>query len=128
MLVASNSSFSHSVFKRLVSQGHQKVSLCGNGLTDDKILADFKLKAFTDDKMHVTQNDRYVFHRVVNIVEKEEKAGFKHFLLFPQCFQNDTKIRGLEKIAQYGIIAKCGIYIKFSFSPKSSLPSNKILD
>ena len=25
-------SFSHSVFKRLVSQGRQKVSLCGNGL------------------------------------------------------------------------------------------------
>ena len=23
----------HSVFKRLVSQGHQKVSLCGNGLS-----------------------------------------------------------------------------------------------
>ena len=28
----SNFSFSHSVFKRLVSQGRQKVSLCGNGL------------------------------------------------------------------------------------------------
>ena len=28
----SNFSFSHSVFKRLVSQGCQKVSLCGNGL------------------------------------------------------------------------------------------------
>ena len=33
LLVTSNFSFSHSVFKRLVSQGHQKVSLCGNGLT-----------------------------------------------------------------------------------------------
>ena len=32
LLVTSNFSFSHSVFKRLVSQGHQKVSLCGNGL------------------------------------------------------------------------------------------------
>ena len=28
----SNFSFSHSVFKRLVSEGRQKVSLCGNGL------------------------------------------------------------------------------------------------
>ena len=27
-------SFSHSDFKRLGSQGHQKVSLCGNGLRD----------------------------------------------------------------------------------------------
>ena len=33
LLVTSNFSFSHSVFKRLVSQGCQKVSLCGNGLT-----------------------------------------------------------------------------------------------
>ena len=32
LLVTSNFSFSYSVFKRLVSQGHQKVSLCGNGL------------------------------------------------------------------------------------------------
>ena len=32
LLVTSNSSFSHSVFKRLVSQGRQQVSLCGNGL------------------------------------------------------------------------------------------------
>ena len=33
LLVTSNFSFTHSVFKRLVSQGRQKVSLCGNGLS-----------------------------------------------------------------------------------------------
>ena len=32
LLVTSNFSFSHSVFKRPVSQGRQKLSLCGNGL------------------------------------------------------------------------------------------------
>ena len=32
LLVTSNFSFSHSVFKRFVSQRRQKVSLCGNGL------------------------------------------------------------------------------------------------
>ena len=32
LLITSNFSFSLSVFKRLVSQGRQKVSLCGNGL------------------------------------------------------------------------------------------------
>ena len=32
LLVTSNFSFSHSVFKRLVSQERQKMSLCGNGL------------------------------------------------------------------------------------------------
>ena len=35
LFVTSNFSFSHSVFKRLVSQGRQKVSLCGNGLNLD---------------------------------------------------------------------------------------------
>ena len=33
----SNFTFSHSVFKKLVSQGRQKVSLCGNGLTTDVV-------------------------------------------------------------------------------------------
>ena len=39
LLVTSNFSFSHSVFKRLVSQGHQEVSLHGNGLnvTNNKV-------------------------------------------------------------------------------------------
>ena len=32
LVVTSNFSFSHSVFERLVFQGRQKVSLCGNGL------------------------------------------------------------------------------------------------
>ena len=45
LLVASNFSFSHSVFKRLVSQGRQKASLCGNGIkiykTSSKIYQNF---------------------------------------------------------------------------------------
>ena len=34
LLVTSNFSFSHSVFKRLASNGRQKVSLCGNGFNN----------------------------------------------------------------------------------------------
>ena len=68
--VTSNFSFSHSVFKRLVSPGRQKVLLCGNGLCrsiscnhsnlsnmsfvnslpNNKILDWFKLKTFADYK------------------------------------------------------------------------------
>ena len=55
--------------------------------TDDKILGLPNLKAFADDKPNVTQNIKVVFHRTENIVEKEENAGYQHFLLFPQCFQ-----------------------------------------
>ena len=58
-----------------------------NPLTENKILGLSKVKAFADDKSNVTQNIKVVFHRIENIVEKEENAGYQHFLLFPQCFQ-----------------------------------------
>ena len=60
---------------------------CINPLADDKILCLPKLKAFVDDNSNVTQNVKAVFHRIKNIVEREENAGYQHFLLFPQCFQ-----------------------------------------
>ena len=58
-----------------------------NPLPDDKFLGLPKLKAFADDKLNVTQNVKVVFHRIENVVGKEENAGYQHFLLFPQCFQ-----------------------------------------
>ena len=58
-----------------------------NPLPDDKILDLPKLKAFADDKLNVTQNIKGVFHRIENIVGKEENAGYQHFLLFPQFFE-----------------------------------------
>ena len=58
-----------------------------NPLADDEILGLPKLKAYADDKLNVTQVMKVVFHRIANIVGKEENAGYQHFLLFPQCFQ-----------------------------------------
>ena len=58
-----------------------------NPLPDDKILGVPKLKAFADDKLNVTLNIKVVFHRIENIVGKEQNAGNQHYLLFPQCFQ-----------------------------------------
>ena len=58
-----------------------------NSLPDDKILGLPKMKALADDKSNVTQNIRVMFHRIKNIVGKEENAGYQHFLLFPQRFQ-----------------------------------------
>ena len=58
-----------------------------NTLPDDKISDWSKLKAFADNKLNVTQNTKVVFHRLENIVGKEENAGYQHFLLFPHCFQ-----------------------------------------
>ena len=45
------------------------------------------MKAFADDKSNVNQNIKVEFHRIENIVGKEENAGYQHFLLFLQCFQ-----------------------------------------
>ena len=58
-----------------------------NPLPDDKISDWSKLKAFTDNKLNVTQNIKVVFHKIENIVGKEDNAGYQHFLLFQQCFQ-----------------------------------------
>ena len=41
LLVTNNFFFSHCVFNRLVFQGRQKVSLCGNGLSDTLSLLSF---------------------------------------------------------------------------------------
>ena len=53
----------------------------------DKILGLPEVEAFADDNLNITQNIKVVFHRIENIVGKEENAGYQHFLLFPQCFQ-----------------------------------------
>ena len=60
---------------------------CLHPLPDDKILPLSKLRAFADDNFSVAQIAKFFFNRVENIVEKGENAGFQHFLLFPQCFQ-----------------------------------------
>ena len=59
-----------------------------NPLPHDKILGLPKLKTFADDKLNVTQDIKVFFHWMENIVGKAEIAGYQHFLLIPQCFQN----------------------------------------
>ena len=46
-------------------------------LPDNKILGLPKLKASVDEKSNVTQNIKGVFHRIENIVGKEENAGYQ---------------------------------------------------
>ena len=46
-----------------------------------------KLKAFADNKLNVTEKLKFVFGKVEKIVGKGENAGYQHFLLFQQCFQ-----------------------------------------
>ena len=70
----SNFSFSHNVFKRLLSQRCQKVSLCGNGLIRRQILDSSKLKEFADDNFKFDENGRKLSKWVENTVGKGEIA------------------------------------------------------
>ena len=54
-----------------------------NPLPNDKILE----KALADDKIILIRKLKFVLGIVKNVVG-EENAGYQHFLLFPQCFQN----------------------------------------
>ena len=57
-----------------------------NSLPRDRILDQSKFKAFADGKINVTEKVESDLGRVEN-VGKGENAGYRHFLLFPQCFQ-----------------------------------------
>ena len=57
-------------------------------LNPNKILDWSKCKAFTDDKIIVTQKLKFVLEKIENIVGKGENAADQHFLLFPQCFKS----------------------------------------
>ena len=61
-----------------------------NSLPNNKILDLTKLKAFADDTMNVTQKLKFALGTVENIAGKGENAGYQHFPLFPQCFQQAT--------------------------------------
>ena len=54
--------------------------------------------------------------RVENIVGKGEKAGYQHFLLFPQCFPESSSL-GLLKV---------WIVIKYSWSESKAFADNKV--
>ena len=57
-----------------------------NPLPDDNMLALSKLKAFADSKFSVTQNIKFVYHRIENIVGKEKKLWLPAFFPFQNLF------------------------------------------
>ena len=58
-----------------------------NSLLYDKILNLTKFRAFAKDKFSVAQIMSSVSDMEENMVGKGENAGYRHFLLFPLCFQ-----------------------------------------
>ena len=49
-----------------------------------------KLEATPDNKFKVAKVIKLLLDRVENIVAKGENAHYKHFLLYPQCFQKPS--------------------------------------
>ena len=86
----SNFSFSHSVFKRLVSQGRQKVSLCGNGLTlhqTRKIVALSKVHFLTTIPVWLKRCNVSLMGR------KGDNAGYLDCLHLPTMFLKGLFLR-----------------------------------
>ena len=65
--------------------------------TKRKKLDRSKVKTFQGDKLNLDEKLKFVLGRVENIVGKGENAGYQHFLLLPQSFQN-ASILGLLKV------------------------------
>ena len=84
VLVTSNFSFSQSVFKRLVSQGHQKVSLCGNGL---------KLFWYL---FHLSYGDQHTFPCIV--INCSSLFHYSAFPPFPTMFSKGFFLRIIKSL------------------------------
>ena len=78
--------------------------------------------------MNATEKFKFILERVENIVGKGEYAGDKHFLLFPQCFQQLS----FPEVLKVGIVwerVKCVILhrLRNKFFQLNSLPDDKTL-
>ena len=80
--------FVYTVENSATNYGNFHIFRIINPLTNDKIWDQSSLKAFVDDILNVIQVMICVADWVKNIVGKALNAGYHHFLLFPQCFQN----------------------------------------
>ena len=98
LLITSNFSFFHSVFKRLVLQTQKKKQdLFGKGLTLYLICQSWGSFNSTAKKKKIgCQKYGQIWIQlsdlVENIVGKEEIASYEQFLLFPQCFQKASVV------------------------------------
>ena len=66
-----------------------------NPLPNNKIVDLTKFKALEDDKFSVAKMMISLLDRVENTVRKGENAGYKQFLLYPQCFPKPSSLGSL---------------------------------
>ena len=89
LLITSNFSFSHSVFKRLILQTRKNQGLFGKGLTllpNDKTLDQSNLEGFEDNKINDLKFE-LCFGKSRKHCAKMQKCWLPVFSPFPKCFQ-----------------------------------------
>ena len=59
-------------------------------LANKKFLDWLKFKGFANDKINVAEKLKFAVQRIEIIVGKGDNAGYQHFLLFPQFFQQPS--------------------------------------
>ena len=64
-----------------------------NSVPNNKIFNQSILKAFADDKIHVTQKLKFASGRVENIVGNGENAGYQQFFPLPIMFSKGYFLR-----------------------------------
>ena len=65
-------------------------------LPNNKFLDVTKLKTFADNILDVAKMTVFLFDMAENNVGKGENAGYKHFLVFPQCFPKLSSLGSLK--------------------------------
>ena len=89
-----------------------------DSLPNDSIVDSSRFKALEDEKLDMTQKLKFALGRVENILFKGENAGYQHFLLFPQYFQEAIFSRSLKELIgfDYGSNHRGGLVVKASAS------------
>ena len=93
LLVTSNFSFSHSIFKRVEVQTRKNQGLFGKGLRKKSPLPNniiynwSKLKTYAVNKLCMAEIIWMLSLKVREHCGKGENVSYRHFLLFPHCFQ-----------------------------------------
>ena len=82
-------------------------TLFSNPFPNSKILDHSKLKAFADDKIDVSKRLISVWGRVENIVGNGENAGYWHFLVFPQCFEEPVLTEPYKPGIVWKMVKRC---------------------
>ena len=65
---------------------------------NNKIFDMTKFKTFVGDKLNIAKMIISLFDRVENTVGTGENAGYKHLLLFPQCFPKPSTLGSLKVV------------------------------